>query len=235
MNWLVIAVAAVLVVFALKGRKVGFIKTIFSIFSIIIAIVVSSALSPYVSKALRTNDKFYNYINERVEDVINLKVEDKDKTTVSEQAEAISKLSLPESIKKNLLENKNNSEVYKALHVDTFKEYVNGYITTIAINAIAFIITYLIVTILLFAVCIALNIISKLPIINGLNKTAGLLVGLFEGLLVIWMLCIVLTAFSSTESAQKLFEMIKESQFLSCLYDNNLLIRFITNMAKVLF
>lgn len=235
MNWLVIAVAAVLVVFALKGRKVGFIKTIFSIFSIIIAIVVSSALSPYVSKALRTNDKFYNYINERVEDVINLKVEDKDKTTVSEQAEAISKLSLPESIKKNLLENKNNSEVYKALHVDTFKEYVNGYITTIAINAIAFIITYLVVTILLFAVCIALNIISKLPIINGLNKTAGLLVGLFEGLLVIWMLCIVLTAFSSTETAQKLFEMIKESQFLSCLYNNNLLIRLITNMAKVLF
>lgn len=235
MNWLVIAVAAVLVVFALKGRKVGFIKTIFSIFSIIIAIVVSSALSPYVSKALRTNDKFYNYINERVEDVINLKVEDKDKTTVSEQAEAISKLSLPESIKKNLLENKNNSEVYKALQVDTFKEYVNGYITTIAINAIAFIITYLVVTILLFAVCVALNIISKLPIINGLNKTAGLLVGLFEGLLVIWMLCIVLTAFSSTETAQKLFEMIKESQFLSCLYNNNLLIRLITNMAKVLF
>lgn len=235
MNWLVVAVAAVLVVFALKGRKVGFIKTIFSIFSIIIAIVVSSALSPYVSKALRTNDKFYNYINERVEDVINLKVEDKDKTTVSEQAEAISKLSLPDSIKKNLLENKNNSEVYKALHVDTFKEYVNGYITTIAINAIAFIITYVVVTILLFGVCIALNIISKLPIINGLNKTAGLLVGLFEGLLVIWMLCIVLTAFSSTETAQKLFEMIKESQFLSCLYNNNLLIRFITNMAKVLF
>ena len=133
------------------------------------------------------------------------------------------------------LQCKNNSEVYKALHVDTFKEYVSGYITTIVINAIAFIITYLIVTILLFAVCIALNIISKLPIINGLNKTAGLLVGLFEGLLVIWMLCIVLTAFSSTETAQKLFEMIKESQFLSCLYDNNLLIRFITNMAKVLF
>lgn len=235
MNWLVIAVAAVLIAFALKGRKVGFIKTIFSIFSIIIAIVVSSALSPYVSKALRTNEKFYNYINERVEDVINLKVEDKDKTTVSEQTEAINKLSLPESIKKNLLENKNNSEVYKALHVDTFKEYVSGYITTIVINAIAFIITYLIVTILLFTVCIALNIISKLPIINGLNKTAGLLVGLFEGLLVIWMLCIVLTAFSSTETAQKLFEMIKESQFLSCLYDNNLLIRFITNMAKVLF
>ena len=235
MNWLVIAVAAVLVVFALKGRKVGFIKTIFSIFSIIIAIVVSSALSPYVSKALRTNEKFYNYINERVEDVINLKVEDKDKTTVSEQADAISKLSLPESIKKNLLENKNNSEVYKALHVETFKEYVNGYITTIAINAIAFIITYVIVTILLFAVRIALNIISKLPIINGLNKTAGLLVGLFEGLLVIWMLCIVLTAFSSTQTAQKLFELIKESQFLSCLYNNNLLIQFITNMAKVLF
>lgn len=235
MNWLVIAVAAVLVAFALKGRQTGFIKTIFSIFSIIIAIVVSSAISPYISKTLRTNEKFYNYIYDRVEDVVKLKVEDKDKTTVSEQVEAIDELSLPESIKKNLLENKNNSEVYKALHVDTFKGYVNGYITTLAINAISFLITYVVVTILLYAVCAALNIISKLPIINGLNKTAGLLVGLFEGLLVIWMLCIVLTAFSSTEAAQKLYELIQESQFLSCLYNNNLLLRCITNMVKVLF
>lgn len=235
MNWLVIAVAAVLVAFALKGRKTGFIKTVFSIFSIIIAIVVSSAISPYISKALRTNEKFYNYIYDRVEDVVNLKVEDEDKTTVSEQVESINKLSLPESIKKNLLDNKNNSEVYKALHVDTFKGYVNGYITTLAINAIAFLITYLVVTIILYAVCAALNIISKLPIINGLNKTAGLLVGLFEGLLVIWVLCIVLTAFSSTEAAQKIYELIQESQFLSCLYNNNLLLRCITNMVKVLF
>jgi uncharacterized membrane protein required for colicin V production len=234
-NWLVIAVAAVLVAFALKGRKTGFIKTVFSIFSIIIAIVVSSAISPYISKALRTNEKFYNYIYDRVEDVVNLKVEDEDKTTVSEQVESINKLSLPESIKKNLLDNKNNSEVYKALHVDTFKGYVNGYITTLAINAIAFLITYLVVTIILYAVCAALNIISKLPIINGLNKTAGLLVGLFEGLLVIWVLCIVLTAFSSTEAAQKIYELIQESQFLSCLYNNNLLLRCITNMVKVLF
>ncbi|WP_310602234.1 CvpA family protein [Anaerosporobacter sp.] len=235
MNWLVIAVAAVLVVFALKGRKVGFIKTIFSIFSIVIAIVVSSAVSPYISKTLRANEKFYNYIYERVDDVVNLKVEDKKKATVAEQTEAINGLSLPESIKKNLLENKNNSEVYKALQVDTFKEYVNGYITMLAINAIGFIITYIVVTILLFIICAALNIISKLPIINGLNKTAGLLVGLFEGLLIVWMLCIVLTAFSSTEYAQKLFELIKESEFLSALYNNNLLLKYITNMAKVLF
>ncbi|WP_455717118.1 CvpA family protein [Anaerosporobacter sp.] len=235
MNWLVIAVAAVLVAFALKGRKTGFIKTIFSIFSIIIAIVLSSAISPYVSKALRSNEKFYNNINDHVEDVVKLKVKDKDKTTVSEQVEAINKLSLPESIKKNLLENKSNSEVYKALQVDTFKEYVNGYITTLVINAISFLITYLVVTVLLVIVCGALNIISKLPIINGLNKTAGLLVGLLEGLLVIWVLCIVLTAFSSTQTSQKLYELIQESQFLSCLYNNNLLLGYITNIVKVLF
>ncbi|WP_167958978.1 CvpA family protein [Anaerosporobacter faecicola] len=235
MNWLVIAVAAVLAAFAYKGRKTGFIKTVFSIFSIIIAIVVSSAVSPYVSKTLRENEKFYNYIYDRVEEVVNLKVEEKEKTTVSEQTEAIDKLSLPESIKKNLKENKNNSEVYKALHVDTFKEYVNGYIATLVINAISFLITYVVITVILIIICGALNIISKLPIINGLNKTAGLLVGVFEGLLVIWLLCIILTAFSSTQAAQNMFELIQESRFLSSLYNNNLLLRCVTNMAKVLF
>ena len=79
MNWLVIAVVFILAAFAYKGRKVGFIKTVFSIFSIIIAIVVSSAVSPYMSKALRSNDKFYDYIYDRVEDVVKLKVDNKDK------------------------------------------------------------------------------------------------------------------------------------------------------------
>lgn len=235
MNWLVIVVAAILVTFAFIGRKVGFIKTVFSIFSIIIALFLTSTISPYVSKSLRGNEKVYEYINEKVEKVVKLKVKEKEKVSLSEQNKAIDKLSLPDSIKKKLLENKNNDEVYKALKVDNFKEYVNGYITTLVINAIAFIVTYLVVMVILFIICAALNIISKLPLINGLNKTAGLLVGLFEGLLVVWLLCIVLTAFSSTTGGQELFKLIKESQFLSSLYNNNLILKCITNMAKVLF
>ncbi|HEX3076795.1 MAG TPA: CvpA family protein, partial [Lachnospiraceae bacterium] len=207
MNWLVFVVIAIIVAFALKGRNDGFIKTIFSIFSIVVAIVVASVFSPYVSKTLRSNEKFYNYINEKVADVIHL--EDKEDETVSEQVDAIDRLSLPESIKKSLVENKNNSEVYKALHVDDFNEYVVGYVSTLVINAIAFIGTLVVANIALFLLANALNIISKLPIINGLNKTAGLLVGIFKGLLVIWMLCILLTATSSTNSGQYLFKLVE--------------------------
>lgn len=241
MNWLTIVVLGIIVYFAWRGRRVGFIKTVFSIFSIVIAIVIAATVSPYISKSLCSNERFYNFVNEKVDDFIKIdknKAEEsnnQDKLSVGEQVDSINQLSIPKAFKTKLIENKNNLEVYKALKVKDFQSYVSSYVTTLIINAVSFILSYLAAMILLFILCSALNIISKLPVINGLNKTAGLLVGIFEGLLVIWLLCIVLTIFSSTNIAQSLYQLINESQILSSLYNNNLLLQCIMNITKVLF
>lgn len=245
MNWLTVLVLGIIIYFAFRGRRVGFIKNIFSICSIVLAIIIASSVSPSVSKALRSNEKFYNFVNEKVDGfvVFNSDKEEEqeennkeeDKISVGQQMKEISNLPIPEVFKNKLAENKNNLEVYKALKVKNFHDYVTGYISMLIINAIAFLLSYLIAMVIVRIICQALNIISKLPVINGLNKTAGLLVGVFQGLLVVWILCIVLTIFSSTNAAQDLYTLIEESQILSGLYNNNLLLQGVMNMAKVLF
>lgn len=231
MNWLLVAVVLVLVGYAIKGRQVGFIKTVFAIFSIIVSLVLSIGLSPYVSKTLQSNEKFYNLVNEKISD--GLKLDDK-VTKESKETQAIEALTLPMSLKDALIEN-NNSEVYKALAIKSFEGYVSGYLTVIVINALSFLITYLVIKIALTVLSRLLDIISKLPILNGLNKTAGLIVGLLQGLVVIWVLCIVLTAFGTSKIGQELFQLVNESALLSSIYNNNLLLHVITNIAKVLF
>lgn len=234
MNWLLAVVIVILAGFALKGRQVGFIKTVFAIFSIVIALVVSIGVSPYISKTLQNNEKFYNYVNDKISDGLHLQEKYDKNTEESKETEAIEALTLPSSIKNELIEN-NNTEVYKALAIKSFNGYVSGYLTVIAINALAFLVTYMVIQIVLFVLSRVLDIISKLPILNGLNKTAGLIVGLFQGLVVIWLLCIVLTAFSTSKFGQELFKLINESDILSSIYNNNLLLKVITNIAKVLF
>lgn len=231
MNWLLIVVLVILVFYAFKGKRDGFIKTVFTLFSLIFALFLTATFSPYISKALQNNEKVYTYVSGAVSKIVQVEKED---GTVTEQVEDIKGLSLPKALKNALIEN-NNGEVYKALAINSFKEYVNNYLTCVVINALSFILTLIIINIGLFLLSNTLDIISKLPLINGLNKSAGFIIGLVHGLVVIWVLCILLTCFGGTEWGGNAYKLISESSFLTIIYDNNLLLSVITNMAKVLF
>jgi uncharacterized membrane protein required for colicin V production len=230
MNWLLLVVLAILIINTFIGMKVGFIKTVFSLCSMIVAIVLTIWISPHVNDFIRGNEKCYNYINTKVEKVLPLIDEKADKNA---QVAIIEGLALPQSIKDSLIKN-NNKEVYKELAVKGFKEYVGSYLTGIVINALAFSATFIVMLILLWVVSIALDIISKLPLLKQINKTAGLMAGLLHGLVVVWIFFILLTVFSSTKLGQDAMELIGESQILGLIYNNNFLLDFVTSVTKIL-
>ncbi|HWT75711.1 MAG TPA: CvpA family protein [Mobilitalea sp.] len=230
MNWLLLVVLAILVVNTLIGMKAGFIKTVFSLCSLVVAVILTIWISPYVNDFMRGNEKIYDGISSKVEKMLPFSAEEAAK---SEQVSLIEKLSLPQSIKDSLIEN-NNADVYKALAIDNFKDYVTNYLTGVIINAMAFIITFIVLLILLWVICLTLDIVSKLPLLNQINKTAGLLAGLLHGLVVVWLFFILLTVFGSTDIGQKAMQMIGDSQILSMIYNNNFILKFITSITKMI-
>lgn len=230
MNWLLIVVLLILVVNTLIGLKAGFIKTVFSLCSMIVAVVLTIWLSPYVNNFMNGNEKIYDGISNKVEKMLNFT---EDEAAKGDQESLIEGLSLPQSIKDSLIKN-NNTEVYKKLAIDNFKDYLTNYLTGIIINAMSFIITFVVLMIVLWALCFALDIVSKLPLLNQINKTAGLLAGLIHGLVVVWLFFILITVFGSTELGQKALQMIGESQALSLIYNNNFILQFITSITKVI-
>ena len=120
------------------------------------------------------------------------------------------------------------------LGINNFKGYVVSYITGLIINAISFIVTFVVILILLWVLCIALDLISKLPLLNQINKLAGLAAGLVHGLVIVWILFILLTVFGSSQFGQEAMQLIEENVILGVLYDYNVLLRFITNIAKMI-
>lgn len=243
MNWLLIAVIGILAVFAIKGHRDGFIKTIFSIFTIFLALLLAVFAGPFVSRTLQKNESLMNGVTKQISKAFAFEegktdkksskptVKEKDKIS---QEKIIRELRLPSAITKSLLEN-NNSEAYKAMAVKSFTDYVSRYLAIIILNAAAFILVFVISIILLYLLARVLDLISRLPIINGLNKTAGLLVGILNGLIIIWILCIFLTVFSTTGIGKSLYVYINDSWILSSIYNNNLLMRSVMDIAKVLF
>jgi uncharacterized membrane protein required for colicin V production len=231
MNWLLIVVVVVLAGYAIYGRQRGFIRTVFTLFSTILSLILTLSISPAISKEIQKNDKIMGMVTERVSEVINFSDLG---NKITDQVNFIDKLPLPGSLRHTLVEN-NTADVYKAMGVKSFNDYISNSVSRIIINAAVFVIIMLIVTIALALLCEALNIISKLPLLNGLNKTAGLLAGLIHGIIVVWIGFIIITMFGSTSFGQDIFKLINENTFLSLIYNNNLLLRFITNLGAALF
>lgn len=222
MSWLLIGVVAIILLNALIGMKVGFIKTVFSMFSLLVAMVLTTWISPLVSNALASNAKVNSMVNNRIEKVLPVA---KENIEPRDEKSYINEMSLPDSIKETLIKN-----------LDDKKEDLNKYIissmTSIVIKALGFIITFIVILVLLWVACIALNIISHLPILKQINKAAGLLAGLLHGLIIVWLLLILLTVFGGTKFGMDAFKSIEESQILSLIYDNNLLLNIVTSAIK---
>ena len=116
---------------------------------------------------------------------------------------------------------------------ENFKHIYSNYLASVVINAIAFVITFIIILILLWVICNALNLISKLPILNHINKTDGMLAGLIQGFIIIWILFLIITILGGTTLGQEALKMVEENEILSFIYSNNFLLNFITSAAKL--
>ncbi len=230
MNILTLIVIGVLILYTFLGYKSGLIKTVFSICSMIIALILSLLISPNISKALQERENVVNYFSQKVEKVLNL---DKVDNAVATQAEQIEKLPIPKSIKDTLIDT-NNTQAYNALNVTNFTGYLSHSLACIIINALSFILTFLVLLIALRILSKVLDLISKLPVLHQINKLTGLIAGFVRGLITIWLLSIALTIFSGTDFGKYCFEMINESVFLSILYNNNFILNFTINLSKTL-
>ncbi len=230
MNWLLVVVLVIILGNAIVGMRVGLIKTVFSLVSLLLAVILTIWISPVVKDYLMGNEKIYESISSKVVKMIPFGEE----VAQDEQTDAIDGMKLPKSIKDSLIKN-NTAENYEALATNSFKEYVSNYLTGVIISAISFIVTFIAILILLWVISIALDLVSKLPFLNSVNKTAGLIAGLAHGLILVWLGFILLTVFGSTELGQKMLEMIGESQILSMIYNNNFLLQFITGITKIIF
>ncbi len=135
---------------------------------------------------------------------------------------AIENLNLPQSVKETLLEN-NNSEFYHMLGVDQFAEYVSTYLADILINAVSSIILFAAVYILIHLLVRWLDLIARLPILYGLNHIAGAVLGLLQGLLLLWIGCFLVGVFAATPLGMTLEEQINASAWLRFLYRYNLI------------
>lgn len=143
------------------------------------------------------------------------------------QISAIEAADLPD-VFKNLLTENNNSEMYQRLGAETFAEYVENFLAELILNILAFLGSFILITIVIRAIVFALDIVSNLPVLGALNRIAGGIVGLAGALVIVWTAFIVITLLYVTGAGKELFSMIESDVFLNTLYQYNPLMSLAT-------
>lgn len=235
MNGLLIAVCAIFIGCMILGYIRGFIKIVASLAATIAIIVLVVLVSPYVSSVIQRVVPLEEMAQEKCKDILMPDYEEEEeaeefetrKFSREEQISLIENSDLPGVIQQLLMEN-NNNEIYEALGVDTFGEYVGSYLAKLIADILGFLLTFLAVTIVVRTVLYMLGIISDLPVIGGLNRMAGAGLGLGTGLIIVWVLFVAITLLYDTSLGKICFENIADNSFLTLLYESNLLLGFVT-------
>lgn len=250
MNILEIVILIYIIAMAWMGLRRGFVRKLAAVLSLVLSVTLVSAVLPYVTQFIRERTPLYDYIHRQCRQVVTDQIADTvlfeeersryDEAALQDlsvsridQTRLIENLPLPESMK-DLMLDYNNEEGYRNLAVNTFQDYVAGYIATMILNGISFLAAVILVQLLLRAVIQVLDIFAHIPVIRGINRLAGLLLGLLEALFFIWIFFLILSMFSTTEPGLSLMAMVQESSLLGRLYNSNLFLQVIVRAVSVL-
>ncbi len=224
MNWLLIVVAVFMAYHVIDGFHRGFIRKAVSAVSLIVTLALVTYLTPQITTFLQEKTSIHENLQEKCTEMfLNMEFDSSVKT---DQVQMIEHMELPENIKEMLIEN-NNSEAYELLHVTGFEEYIGAYLANMIINALAYLLTFIIVWTALRLVLIAMDIVTMLPILHGLNKLAGGVLGLVFSVVLIWIAFLLVTIFCNGDVGRQFFELIQENQFLLFLYNQNVIMKIV--------
>lgn len=239
MNVLTIIILLVFVIFSLNGYRRGFIKVFASMFFFLLASVMVYFTTPYISQFMKDYTPVYEIVESSCKDVFKAEGDEKkekdageddekkeEDTSFLEQKKFIENLEIPEILKQQLINNNNDSS-YQGLNISVFSDYIASYMANIILNILTFIVTMIIVTIILWMTIMTLDAITNLPVLSGINRFLGFILGLGQGLLAIWIFFLIVTVFSHVDAGQKLMLMIHQSPILEFLYNENVFLHYL--------
>lgn len=236
MNGLLIVVGVIVLIGAVNGFAKGAIKILVSLLATILTIGVVFVASPMVSEAFRMmtpmDERIETYLHDKIYAVIPSENQNEDsgkEIPRNTQIAIIENAEIPDVFKELLLSN-NNSEVYEMLGVTTFVDYVVKYMAKEIIDIIAFLVTFVIVSLVMRIVIVALDFVADLPVLGILNRLSGVAVGVALSMIVVWLLFVVITLCYNTEAGKSLMRMIIEDNSLRFLYDINPIMKMMTTL-----
>ena len=193
--WVLVGAVLIVAGFTALGCHKGFVRMVFSFASFFLTVFLVWQVYPYVSTYIG-NTAIMQQINDRCVKYVRTELAEKlvsdPKGGEPERIGAVGDQLLNDSwlsiVQKYADKAKEGMEDIKNESVSDISIRVGGVLAELILKVIAFAITYAFISLLLHIAYSLLKVVTMLPVVHTLNKTAGGLLGLLEGILIIWVI-----------------------------------------------
>ena len=210
-------IIGILVICILMGYKKGLTGSILKIVSFILALVIAFILFKPVSNFVIDHTNWDETLEQSIRQMA---VENNEEGQATE--ESSEKKGMPDVIMNYINEavEKAGEEARDAIIDSTARE-----VAVTIINGGVLISLFIIARIILFLVKGLASLLTELPIIKQFDKLGGIIFGLLQSLVIIYILLAVISFISPMIAETGFIRAIQESNVGSILYNNNLLLK----------
>ncbi len=220
MNWMLIIVLIIFLLMIIRGWRKGLLRILFGLIAILVLIGLVSFVTPYVSGFLKEHTGIYTMIEERCTRQIQERIENGMESSVGQDS-AVAGISLPEKVTSYLTDSGEtvleSSGIYQTLGERAADLILAG---------AAFLIALILAIIIVKLIDKGLGIVDHIPVLKGINRILGLFAGIFEAFILVSLFFLFVALIAGTEIGETLTGYIDESEFLSFLYYQNIILRF---------
>lgn len=259
-NWLFWLVMAVLVFYVYLGYKRGLVSIIISMVVLLGSAMLTSVIAPRLNSYVLDSTPIYDAVQQGVYDGIKknnvvgnaieqvaqdggaadmgqLGVSDLGTNFDTMVSDIMDKVNIPQSWKNKIMEaNVGETASESILNTtnqieDVISAFMSVRIATLVCSCGCYIVAFIVVYFVLSILSKILFTISDLPGISMVNKIGGMLVGLLQGTLIVWVFFVVITVLYSTELGQSVMTCINSNPLLKSMYDNNIIMKVLMGLS----
>lgn len=231
MNWVLIVVLAVLGLGMMHGYHRGLLRMMYSTVSWILVLVFVSWMTPHMTEFLLSETALYDKIHARCMESVRQTANEQTEKELGDketELEALG-LKLPDSVVENIL-SKTADAADGFLDATGIYTQIADEMTGFVIQGVAFFISMIVAWIVVHLISQLLGIVSRIPILKGINRFLGLFAGGIYGLILVWIAFYIVALTSTSGSGRALVSYIYDSAFLKMLYENNPVLAFLLKL-----
>ena len=222
-NWMDIVIVIIVLYNVIRGFSLGFIRSVIGIIGYVVAFIVSKQYHEMITTYCITHFKFVADVKASIA----IKVETLLVDSITEGTTALTQPTLSasgipflEQLDLNKVLGINETAVHTA-------QEIGSQISNFVMNGLGAVVVFLLVLLVIKVMGMVLNAIMELPILKGVNRFAGLLVGLIKGTLFVFTLMTLLAFLSPSMHDTQVMQTLYQSKVGIVFYNNNIMLALI--------
>lgn len=221
MNWFYFTVMGYIIVSALRGFHKGFLRVIYSVAALVASIVFIAVTMPLFHNLILESTTIRQRIEAGSETYVRKQVDKKlEEGTLTESMD-LAFVTLSKKLQKEL-NHTTQAAIPDLLESQGIYKKMAKAVADIGVSVIAFLLSFMIITVIVFIIGRKLDIFSRKPGIHLVNMVFGFFAGVVKAFLVIWVVFFVIEQTKILPASAVLLNQIEENAVLRGLYEQNL-------------